>query len=273
MSLHGRRVILGFADAGVGIFLALCTILPMAILVFLAFTIDWGQGFDSGLTLEWVAMIGDRFAESITNSLILATCTMVATVVVAGIASYAVVTKRIRAGRLVDGLMMMPLTVSYIVLGLALILTFNKPPLALHGTFWLVLAGHVVITLPLSYRIVLAVLEGVDLNLLEAARGLGAPERTAVRRVILPAIAPGLVAATVLAFVTSLQNYSMSLMVAPEAFKTLPIDLVTFVFSEYTYANYNLAAAASLALMLMIIGALWLVRLITKQTWFENLNF
>ena len=86
MSLHGRRVILGFADAGVGIFLALCTILPMAILVFLAFTIDWGQGFDSGLTLEWVAMIGDRFAESITNSLILATCTMVATLVVAGVA-------------------------------------------------------------------------------------------------------------------------------------------------------------------------------------------
>ena len=158
------------------------------------------------------------------------------------------VTAGVRAGRLVDGLMMMPLTVSYIVLGLALILTFNKPPLALHGTFSLVLVGHLVITLPRSYRIVLAVLEGVDLHLLEAARGLGAPERTAVRRVILPAIAPGLVAATVLAF-------------------------VTFVFSEYTYANFNLAAAASLALMLMIIGALWLVRLITKQTWFENLNF
>lgn len=273
MSAFARRALLGFADISVIGLLIVSTIVPMAILIFLAITSDWGKGFDSGLTLEWVGMVGDRFAGSITNSVILATCTMVATLVVSGIASYAVVTRRVRAGRLVDGFFMMPLTVSYIVLGLALILAFNDQPLALHGTFWLLLIGHIVITLPLSYRIVLAVLDGVDLNLLDAARSLGASEAKAVRRVILPAVAPGLVAATVLAFVTSLSNYSMSLMVAPEAFKTLPLDLVAFVFSEYSYANFNLAAAASLALMLMIIGALSLVRLITKQTWFENLNF
>jgi ABC-type spermidine/putrescine transport system permease subunit II len=136
------------------------------------------------------------------------------------------------------------------------------------------MAGHLVITLPMSYRIVQAVLEGVDFSLLEAARSLGATEWTAVRRVIFPAVAPGLVASALLAFVNSLQNFSMSLMVAPEGFKTLPLDLVGFVFAETgAYSNFNLAAAVSLCMMVLIISALWAVRLITKQTWFENLNF
>ena len=171
---------------------------------------------------------------------------MVATLCVSSVTAYAVATRRVRASRLVDALMMMPLTVSYIVLGLALILAYNRPPLALHGTIWLVIAGHLVISLPMSYRIVQAVMEGVDFSLLEAARSLGASEWIAVRRVIFPAVAPGLVASGLLAFVNSLQNYSMSLMVSPEGFKTLPLDLVGFIFAETgAYSNFNLAAAVS----------------------------
>lgn len=271
--LAGERL-MRVADITVMVLLGLVTIAPMAMLTFLAFTTEWGVGGGGGFTLTWFKLIPERFGDSIGNSLMLAVITMVLTLVVSGITAYVVITKKIRATRFVDAMMMMPLTVSYIVLGLALILTYNRPPLAIHGTVWLLIIGHMVITLPLSYRIVQAVMEGIDLSLIEAARSLGASEFAAVRKVILPAVAPGLVAAGLLAFVQSLQNYSMSLMVAPDSFKTLPLDLVGFIFSESgAYANFNLAAAVSLFLMLMIVGALWMVRLVTKQTWFENLNF
>ncbi len=274
MSVPAGERLMRMADVSVMVVLGLVTAAPIAMLTFLAFTAEWGTAAGGGFTLAWFRLIPERFADSIGNSLMLAVITMVLTLVVSGITAYVVVTKKVRATRFIDGMMMMPLTVSYIVLGLALILTYNRPPLAIHGTVWLVIIGHMVITLPLSYRIVQAVMEGIDLSLIEAARSLGASELTAVRKVILPAVAPGLVAAGLLAFVQSLQNYSMSLMVAPDRYKTLPLDLVGFIFAETgAYANFNLAAAVSLFLMLMIVGALWMVRLITKQTWFENLNF
>ena len=274
MTPQGQQILTRSSDAFITAFLILFTVSPMAVLAYLAFTTEWSRTLGGQLTVEWFLMIPRRFSDSMVNSLILASITMVTTLAVSSVTAYAVATRRVRATRLVDALIMMPLTVSYIVLGLALILTYNKPPLALHGTIWLVIVGHMVICLPMSYRIVQAVLEGIDFSLLEAARGLGATEWVAVRRVIFPAMAPGLVASGLLAFVNSLQNYSMSLMVSPEGFKTLPLDLVGFIFAETgAYSNFNLAAAVSLCLMLIIVSALWAVRLITKQTWFENLNF
>ena len=272
--MPGKAFLIRSSDAVITAFLVLFTVSPMAVLTYLALTAEWSLAGGGEITTQWIMMIPGRFSDSIGNSFLLATITMITTLSVSSVTAYAVATRRVRATRMVDALMMMPLTVSYIVLGLALIITYNKPPLALHGTIWLVIIGHLVISLPMSYRIVQAVLEGVDFSLLEAARSLGATEWIAVRRVIFPAVAPGLVASGLLAFVNSLQNYSMSLMVAPAGFKTLPLDLVGFIFAETgAYSNFNLAAAVSLCLMLLIVSALWAVRLITKQTWFENLNF
>lgn len=246
---------------------------PVVVLLLLGFTEDWGPGLFGAFTTRWMLEIPRTFGESILNSLVVAIIATAVTLVLSAITAYAAVSGKLRVGVLLDALLMTPLTLSYIVLGLALVMAFNRPPFMLHGTVLLLVIGHVIICLPLSYRAVHAVIEGADLRLIEAARSLGASEWAAVRIVLLPVIAPGLVASSLLAFITSLQNFSMSFMVAPESFKTVPLEIFARLFSETGAANnYNLASAVALLLMLLIVGALWLVRIVTKQSWYENAN-
>ncbi|MBI4588043.1 MAG: ABC transporter permease subunit [Candidatus Rokubacteria bacterium] len=260
-------------DAAVLGGLGFLVVAPLAILVLLSVTQEWGTGFRGGLTVQWLLEAPRVFGASILHSLAVASVTMAATLLLSALVAYGVLTRKFRGGIVVDALVMAPLTISYIVLGLALILAFKEPPLRLHGTVWLLLVGHLMIAMPLGYRTTLATLEAADIGLVEAARGLGASEWTAVRRVILPLVSPGLVASSLLAFVTSLQNYSLSFMIAPERYKTVPLQLFEYIFAETgSYSNYNLGAAVSLVLMAVLLSALGLVRWLTGQSWHENLN-
>lgn len=248
-------------------------IVPVIVLLLLAFTEEWGPGMLGEFTIRWVLDIPRVFGKSFLNSLLVAAIATSVTLVLSSLTAYASISGKVKIGMFMDWLITAPLTLSYIVLGLALIMAFNRPPLMLHGTVFLLVIGHIVICLPLSYRTVLAVMEGADLRLIEAARSLGASEWVAVRRVLLPVIAPGLVASSLLAFITSLQNFSMSFMIAPESFRTVPLEIFARLFSETgTANNYNVASAVGLFLMLLILGALWLVRVVTKQSWYENVN-
>ena len=246
---------------------------PLIVLLLLAFTEEWGPALLGDFTIRWVLDIPRIFGKSFLNSLLVAAIATSVTLVLSALTAYASVSGKVKVGMFMDWLITASLTLSYIVLGLALIIAFNRPPLMLHGTVFLLVIGHIVICLPLSYRTVHAVMEGADLRLIEAARSLGASEWVAVRRVLLPVIAPGLVASSLLAFITSLQNFSMSFMIAPESFRTVPLEIFARLFSETgTANNYNVASAVGLFLMLLILGALWLVRVVTKQSWYENVN-
>ncbi|MBI2454651.1 MAG: ABC transporter permease subunit [candidate division NC10 bacterium] len=273
MSGGGRRGWLRLADVMVATLLGFFVFAPLAVLVLLSLTEEWGRAFRGGLTLRWLLEVPNAFGAAIAHSVLIAGVTMAATLLMSAMVAYGVLTRRVHGPILVDTLVMTPLTIPYIVLGLALILAFKAPPFRLHGTVWLLLIGHLMIAMPLGYRTTQAVMEATDLSLVEAARSLGASEWTAVRRVILPLIAPGLVAASLLAFVTSLQNYSLSFMIAPERYKLVPLEIFTYVFAETgAYSNYNLAAAVSLCMMLVLLSALGVVRWLTGQSWHENIN-
>lgn len=267
------KLIAAVVDAVIVSLTVILIFAPIVVLVLLGFTEDWGPGLFGAFTTRWVLEIPQTFGTAILNSVVVATITTVVTLILSTITAYVAVSGKLRVGVLLDVLIMTPLTLSYIVLGLALIITFNRPPVILHGTLTLLVIGHVAICLPLSYRAVHAVMEGADLRLIEAARSLGASEWLAVRRILLPLIAPGLVASSLLAFITSLQNFGMSFMIAPEAFKTVPIEIFERLFSETGSANnYNVVSAVGLFLMVLILGALWFVRFVTKQSWYENMN-
>lgn len=270
---HKETWLLRTADVAVVFVLGLFIFAPLVILGLLAVTDEWGRVFQANFTLRWLIEVPRSFRSEILHSLFVAAVTMAATLGASAVMAYAVATRKVRATILVDALVMAPLTLSYIVLGLALIVAFNRPPFYLHGTVTLLVIGHVAICLPLGYRIVHAMMEAADLELIDAAKSLGAREWTAVRRVLLPLIAPGLVASSLLAFITSLQNFSVSFMVAPDRYKTVPLAIFEHIFAETgAYTNYNLAAAVSLWLMAMILVSIWIVRVVTKQSWFENIN-
>ncbi len=262
------------SDSIVTLFVLAFTMVPMVIIVLLALGSNWGATFKWDFTLDWMIKVLVGYKSTFIYSIGIATVTMLLTLLFGTLAAYGIITKKIRrTGMLLDAIIMLPLTISHIVIGLALILAFNSPPIRLHGTIWIIVIGHFIIAMPIAYRTISATLESIDLSLVEAARSLGASETTAVYRVIMPLAIPGLIACSMFSFISSIGNYAVTLMVAPERIKTLPLQLVAFISSEVgAFNNFNLAAALSLFIIIIIFVLDYVIRKITGASWQEKMQ-
>ncbi len=258
----------------VKIFVFVCLVLfiflPILILAFLGFSRDWTQTFNPSFTAQWFLSVPQVFSKAILYSLTLAFITMCLTLVVSSLAAYLILTKKItRFSGVIDASIMLPLTIPQIVLGLAFILTFRQPPLQLYGTFGLLILGHFVVTMPYAFRNIRSTMENFNFSILEAAVSLGASEQIALRRVILPAIAPSLLASSLFSFVFSLANFPLTYMVAPERVRTIPLMLFGYIASEIGGENYHLAACLSLYLIGLVIFLSTVTRKLTGRNFVE----
>ena len=108
------------------------------------------------------------------------------------------------AGRLfgrsaITALLMLPLVVPYIVLGIGMLILINQ--VNVDQSMWVVLAGHIVITVPYTILVVLPRLRTLDDALPEAARDLGSSDVGAFFRITAPLILPAVVSAMIISFI------------------------------------------------------------------------
>jgi len=89
--------------------------------------------------------------------------------------------------------------------------------------------GHTLLVLPYAVRVVGASLAGFDFSVEEAAISLGARPTRAFLLAVLPNIRGGIVAAFTLAFITSLNDVSISVFLTGPGVNTLPIQILSYV--------------------------------------------
>jgi thiamine transport system permease protein len=268
-----KSLLFRFMDFSVGMFLCLFNLGPLAILFLLSISEEWGTVFNFDFTFKWLISVPVLFKSAILWSFFFAIITMFGTLVIAAAISYGILTGKFKGGLLIDAIIMMPLTISHVVIGLGLIVAYKSPPIQLHGTIWLIIFGHFIIAVPYAYRTIKAMLETVDLSLIEAAVSLGASERIAFLKVILPIAAPGLIACSVISFIISFESYALTMMVAPERIQTIPIQLFHYLYAETGgYTNYSIAAAISLYMIFCIFGLNIVIKLITGRSWHEKMT-
>jgi len=132
-----------------------------------------------------------------------------------------------------SSLLLMPLIVPGVVLGTAMyvfhVTLENALDVDVLGTFYALVAGHVVIVIPWIVRLVTASLAGVDRTTEEAAQNLGANAWVTFWRITMPAIRPGIVAGALFGFVTSFGNLEMSLFLVGPGRTTLPIVILQYL--------------------------------------------
>jgi molybdate transport system permease protein len=139
---------------------------------------------------------------------------------------------------LVDGIFLLPLVLPPTVVGFLLLLLFgrNGPlgKLLLHFGATIVFSwpatviAAAVVAFPLMYLTSRAALEQVQLELLQAARTLGASEWRVFREIALPLAWPGVLAGTILSFARALGEFGATLMIAgniPGKTETIPIAI------------------------------------------------
>ena len=148
----------------------------------------------------------------------------------------------------------MPLIVPGVVLGTAMYVFHveleNGLDVDVLGTFYALVAGHIVIVIPWVVRLVTASLAGVDRTVEEAAQNLGANPWTTFWRITLPAIRPGVVAGALFGFVISFGNLELSLFLVGPGRTTLPI-----VILQYLEWKIDPTIAAVSVVQIVLIGA------------------
>jgi spermidine/putrescine transport system permease protein len=179
-----------------------------------------------GFSLRWyaAALQDAQLTEALLNSLLIAVCATALATAAGTLAAYGLWKKD--APWISRGLTL-SLVTPEIVMGVALlaffqgIFRFLGAKLGLHT----VILAHVAFSISYVVIVVLARLRTFDAALEEAALDLGATEGEAFRRVTLPALAPGIAAAALLAFTISFDDYVITSLVAGVDSETLPMVL------------------------------------------------
>ncbi|MBC7092749.1 iron ABC transporter permease [Candidatus Bipolaricaulota bacterium] len=160
---------------------------------------------------------------------------------------------RVRS-RALEALLMAPLAVSSVVLGLALLFAFRRPPLAAFGRGpWAIVLAHALIVYPFVVRVIRPLWEGLDPNLVEAARTLGARRLAAFLTVELPLLRGGVLAAGAFAFALSLGEMTAVAMLAGAGVTTMPLAIYHFLSAR----EFGAASAMATVLIAVTAAAAW----------------
>ena len=158
--------------------------------------------------------------------------------------------------RWLDPLLMLPLGASAVTLGLGFIISFNRPPLRLLSSPWLIPLAHTMVALPFVIRTLQPALASIPERLREAASSLGASPFHAWLAVDWPIIWRASLAAATFAFTVSLGEFGATALLTRPEYPTIPIAIYRFL-SQPGGLNYGQAMAMATILMtLATIGIL-----------------
>lgn len=236
-------------------------LLPVAAVAWLSFFDQEVISFPPpGYTLRWYVNAWDKrqFARGFVLSLQVALVAAAIGVTLGTAASLALVRGRFAGRGAVGGLLLGPLAVPGVVLGTGLYVFFveidNVLDFQIAATLPGLIAAHVLLTIPWTVRLVTASLHGLDRQVEEAAANLGARPFTVFRRVTLPMLRPGVVAASLFSFIQSFENLELTLLLTAPGRATLPVEMLNYLAFR---VDPTLAAVATV--QIVIIGALMLI--------------
>lgn len=207
----------------------------------------------SGPSLRWYqAVLGDtRLTSALLNSLLVAVISSAVATLLGFLAAWGFARFRLPASALMRGLITLPLTVSYLIIGMGLLVLFNSIgfPKSLSAAG----IGHVVINLPLCFAILYSQMGEHQANIERAARDLGAKEWQVLTLVTAPMLWPALFASFFLSMTFSWDEFVISFLLTRFE-TTLPVEIWNLLRSGLnpkTNAVGSLVFLVSIAFVLL----------------------
>jgi spermidine/putrescine transport system permease protein len=204
--------------------------LPVAVVVLLSFNANQFGSFPmTGLSLRWFGELwnNDAVMRAFQTSLLLGLMTAVISTTLGILASLALVRYDIPGRNTISTLLIAPILVPEVVLAVALLLFLNW--LGLGKSFALLLAGHVIFTLPFVILVVQARLVSIKRDVEEAALSLGASPVQTFFAVTLPLMLPAVAAGALFAFTISFDDITGTLFWKPGGVETVPTQIFSML--------------------------------------------
>jgi putative spermidine/putrescine transport system permease protein len=224
---------------------------PLAAIVPLSFNAGSFLSYPlAGYSLRWYEqLVGSQtWLVAFRNSVLVALC-------VTGLATALGTLAALALGRFTAvwkpaliALLLAPMFIPVIIVAVATYYLYA--PLGLANSFAGLVLAHTTLAAPLVVVVMHAALRGFDGGLLRAAASLGARPVMVFFRILLPLLAPGVIASAVLAFVTSFDEIVMALFLAGAGQKTLPLKMYEGVRDEI---DPTITAAATLLIVISVV--------------------
>ena len=244
-------------------------VLPMAQLVVV------GADGPRGVAAYLAILTEPRYRATLINTVLLATATTIATLVIATVAGLFLQRHRFPGRAVLIAMLTFPLAFPGVVVGFLIILLAGRQGLI--GAITLALAGEKVVfaysifglflgylyfSIPRVILTIMAAVQKLDRGLEEAACSLGASPWAVQRDVVLPALAPAFVASGAIAFATAMGAFGTAFTLATN------IDVLPMlIYTEFTLAaNFAISAALSIGLGVIAWAILALARSMTGGT-------
>lgn len=227
-------------------------VLPQCYVIYTSFKNTEGKIFTEGYSFDSYATAFGKLGRSIQNTIIIPILALIVIVLLAVLIAYLVVRRRNTLTNTVDILSMIPYIVPGTVLGIALLLGFNKPPLLISGTMLIMVIALVIRRLPYTIRSSVAILQQIPMSIEEAAISLGATKMKAFFRITVPMMTAGIVSGAILSWVTMISELSTAIILYTGKTKTLTVA----IYTEVIRGNYGTAAALSTILTILTVISL-----------------
>lgn len=246
--------------ASLSILAVVILILPHLMVVLVSFAVDgrWTtQVLPPAYTLDnYRRLVTEAdLWKPIMNSVWMSLIATAANVIVCFVAAYLIVMRKFKGRRALEILTALPWAIPATAIALGLAATFNRNDVLsarvlLVGTFWILPLAYFVRNIPLVSTAVESSLRQMDASLEDAARGLGASWWLTMRRVILPAARPGLIAGALLAAVTAVGEFVASVVLYTHSNRPISIEIL----AQLRALAFGTAAAYSVLLILLVLG-------------------
>lgn len=237
------------------------SIIPQATVITTSFLKTNGPVFTNQFSLDSYREVLYRVPKAIINTFTYSSVAIAFMVIAGLLLSYIVVRRNSKLTSLLDALIMIPYVMPGTVLGISLIIAFNKPPFALTGTWIILVIAYCIRKLPYTMRSSTAILHQIDKSVEEASISLGVPPMKTFFKTTAILMLPGVLSGAILSWVTTINELSSTIVLYAGSTATITVA----IYSEVFTANFGTAAALATILSLSTITSLIVVTLISGK--------
>jgi iron(III) transport system permease protein len=244
----------------VAVYFVVSFVLPMAALVYVStqpfYAPVSGESLARATLDNYGTVLTDgSVLEGLKNSLVLSAGTATVVMVMMAVCAWLVLRTRLPGRRLLDHVTFVPIAVPGLVLGVALLFVYLRAPIPVYGTLWILFIAYLTNAMPYGMRYSSVSMSQIGKELEESASISGAGWFQSFRRVLLPLLAPGLLAGWVYILVISLRELSSSLILYSPGNEVLPVVLwERFESGEFPEVA-TLGVVMTVVLVVLVVGA------------------
>ena len=235
--------------------------MPQLYVMYCSFRNTSGKMFTKGYGFMSYQKVARDLPLEIKNTFLIGLLALAAVVLLAIVIAYLVVRRRSALNDAIDTASMIPYIIPGSVVGIALVVAFNKQPMVLTGTMFIMVVALCIRRIPYTIRSSVAVLQQIPITVEEAAISLGCTKLEAFFKATVPMMHNGILSGAILSWVTIITELSTGVIL----YNRKTITLTLAIYAQVTRGSDGPAAALATILNVLTISSMLIFMKVSKN--------